>query len=58
MAEINLGTHWAIQYKVLEDKNARHVHRPEELVHTINYGQLKGILECVVQPSTRCGRTD
>src|SRR5260221_12818065 len=44
-------THQLVQYKVLEDRNARHVHRPEELICTINYGRLEVILECVVQPS-------
>ena len=50
-SEINHGTHQPVQYKVLEDRNARHVHRPEELICTINYGRLEVILECVVQPS-------
>ncbi len=50
-SEINCGTHRPVQYEVLKDRNARHVHRPEELICTINYGRLEAILECVVQPS-------
>src|SRR5258708_30488759 len=50
-SEINCGTHRPVQYEVPKDRNARNVHRPEELICTINYGLLEAILECVVQPS-------